>query len=102
MKTDKQIIKYLPDKLEHKQYCQLTQEQASLYEAVVKDVEAKLEDAEEINRKGLILPTLLKLKQVCNHPAQFLQDNSEFSPTRSHKLERLIEFPNLNLYNFPK
>lgn len=37
------------------------------------------------------MSTLLKLKQVCNHPAQFLQDNSEFSPTRSHKLERLIE-----------
>ncbi|MEQ8536278.1 MAG: DEAD/DEAH box helicase [Coleofasciculus sp. D1-CHI-01] len=91
VKTDKQIIKDLPDKLEHKQYCQLTQEQASLYEAVVKDVEAKLEDAEGINRKGLILSTLMKLKQVCNHPAQFLQDNSEFSPTRSHKLERLLE-----------
>ncbi|HBB34461.1 MAG TPA: ATP-dependent helicase [Cyanobacteria bacterium UBA8803] len=91
VKTDKQIIKDLPDKIEHKQYCNLTKEQASLYEAVVKEVEAKLAEAEGIQRKGLILSTLMKLKQVCNHPAQFLQDGSEFSPERSHKLERLVE-----------
>lgn len=91
MKTDKQVIKDLPDKVEHKQYCNLTKEQASLYEAVVKDVERQLEEAEGIQRKGLILSTLMKLKQVCNHPAQFLQDSSEFVPERSHKLERLAE-----------
>ncbi len=91
VKTDKQVIKDLPDKVEHKQYCNLTKEQASLYEAVVKDVERQLEEAEGIQRKGLILSTLMKLKQVCNHPAQFLQDSSEFLPERSHKLERLAE-----------
>ncbi len=91
VKTDKQVIKDLPDKLEHKQYCNLTKEQASLYEAVVKDVEQQLEEAQGIQRKGLILSTLMKLKQVCNHPAQFLQDSSEFTPERSHKLERLAE-----------
>ncbi|MCA1992576.1 MAG: DEAD/DEAH box helicase [Coleofasciculus sp. S288] len=91
VKTDKQVIKDLPDKVEHKQYCNLTKEQASLYEAVVKDVEKQLEEAEGIQRKGLILSTLMKLKQVCNHPAQFLQDASEFVPERSHKLERLAE-----------
>lgn len=91
VKTDKNIIKDLPDKIEHKQYCYLTKEQASLYEAVVKDVEAQLDDSEGIQRKGLILSTLMKLKQICNHPSQFLQDNSSFTSARSHKLERLGE-----------
>ena len=91
LKTDKQIIKDLPEKIEHKQYCNLTKEQASLYEAVVKDVIDQLEDAEGIQRKGLIFSTLMKLKQICNHPRQFLQDSSEFSAERSHKLERLGE-----------
>ncbi|NES72692.1 MAG: DEAD/DEAH box helicase, partial [Okeania sp. SIO2D1] len=91
VKTDKEIIKDLPDKVEHKQYCNLTKEQASLYEAVVKEVEKELEEAEGIKRKGLMLATLMKLKQVCNHPRQFLQDNSQFTPERSHKLERLGE-----------
>jgi SNF2 family DNA or RNA helicase len=91
VKTDQSIIKDLPDKVEQKQYCNLTKEQASLYEAVVKDVEKQLQDAEGIQRKGLILSTLMKLKQICNHPMQFLQDNSEFTPERSHKLSRLVE-----------
>jgi len=91
VKTDKQIIKDLPDKVEHKQYCNLTREQASLYEAVVKDVEEQLQEVEGIQRKGLILSTLMKLKQICNHPRQFLQDGSKFSPDRSHKFARLGE-----------
>ena len=91
VKTDKDIIKDLPDKVEHKQYCNLTKEQASLYEAVVKEVAAQLEEAEGIQRKGLMLSTLMKLKQICNHPRQFLQDSSIFSKERSHKLERLTE-----------
>lgn len=91
VKTDPTIIKDLPDKIEHKQYCNLTKEQASLYEATVRDVMEQLEDAEGIQRKGLILSTLMKLKQICNHPRQFLQDYSEFTPERSHKLERLKE-----------
>jgi SNF2 family DNA or RNA helicase len=91
VKTDQSIIKDLPDKVEQKLYCNLTKEQASLYEAVVKDVEQKLAETEGIQRKGLILSTLMKLKQICNHPMQFLQDNSEFSAERSHKLSRLLE-----------
>ncbi len=91
LKTDERIIKDLPAKVEHKQYCNLTREQASLYEAVVKEVERSLEETEGIQRKGLILSTLLRLKQICNHPRQFLQDNSEFTPERSSKLERLQE-----------
>jgi SNF2 family DNA or RNA helicase len=91
VKTDKRIIDDLPDKIEQKMYCTLSPEQASLYEAVVKDVEEQLNEAEGIQRKGLILSTLLKLKQICNHPAQFLQDGSAFTTERSHKLQRLGE-----------
>ena len=91
VKTDQSIIKDLPDKVEQKIFCNLTKEQASLYEAVVKDVEEKINELEGIQRKGLILATLTKLKQVCNHPMQFLQDGSDFTPERSHKLTRLSE-----------
>ncbi len=91
LKTDQSIINDLPDKVEQKLYTNLTKEQASLYEVVVLNVEKQLQSAEGIQRKGLILSTLMKLKQICNHPAQFLQDGSEFSPLRSHKLSRLAE-----------
>ena len=91
VKTDKSIIKDLPDKVEQKLYCNLTKEQASLYEAVVKDISSDIDEMEGIQRKGIILSTLLKLKQICNHPRQFLQDESDFLPERSHKLSRLTE-----------
>jgi SNF2 family DNA or RNA helicase len=91
VKTDKAIIQDLPDKLEHKQYCNLTPEQASLYEAVTQEVAREIDTAEGMQRRGLILATLLRLKQICNHPRQFLQDGSEFSAQRSHKLKRLSE-----------
>jgi len=90
LKTDKTIIADLPDKMEMKVFCNLTQEQASLYEAVVKEMLAKIEESEGIERKGLVLSTLLKLKQVCNHPAQFVADGSAL-PGRSGKLARLEE-----------
>ncbi len=57
----------------------------------MQDVAAQLDEAEGIQRKGLILATLMKLKQICNHPAQFLQDGSAFSSERSLKLKRLAE-----------
>ncbi|MGB3137459.1 MAG: DEAD/DEAH box helicase, partial [Nodosilinea sp.] len=91
LKTDQSIIKDLPDKVEQKLFCNLTAEQASLYEAVLKDVTEQLETTEGIQRKGLILATLTKLKQICNHPRQFLQDESEFTAERSHKLSRLLD-----------
>jgi SNF2 family DNA or RNA helicase len=94
LKTDKSIIADLPEKNEMKVWCNLTREQASLYEAVVKDMVAQIEEAEAsgIQRRGLILATLLKLKQVCNHPAQFMGDrNSSVLEDRSGKLIRLEE-----------
>ena len=71
-------------------FCTLTKEQASLYAAVVDETAAQIESAEGIKRKGLVLATLSKLKQVCNHPAQFLGDHSAVAG-RSGKLARLTE-----------
>ena len=90
MKTDKSIISDLPDKIEMKEYCTLTKEQASLYKAVVDELQEKIESAEGIDRRGLVLALLIKLKQVCNHPAHFLGDNSAIED-RSGKLKRLTE-----------
>jgi SNF2 family DNA or RNA helicase len=90
LKTDKSIIADLPHKLEMKVYCPLTREQASLYAAAAKEAGEALEAAQGIQRKGLVLATLTRLKQVCNHPAQFLGDNSPLGG-RSGKLARLTE-----------
>jgi len=90
MKTDSSIISDLPDKIEMKEYCTLTKEQASLYKAVVDELHEKIKSAEGIDRRGLVLALLLKLKQVCNHPAHFLGDNSAII-NRSGKLQRLTE-----------
>ncbi len=90
LKTDKSIIQDLPEKFEIKEYCSLTKEQASLYQAVVDDLQKKIQSAEGINRRGLVLASLMRLKQVCNHPAQYADDHSELEG-RSGKLERLVE-----------
>ncbi len=90
LKTDPKVIKDLPKKMEMKVFCNLTSEQASLYEAVVKEMLEKIENSEGIERKGLVLATLMKLKQICNHPALFLQDGSILLG-RSGKLKRLEE-----------
>ncbi|WP_410508390.1 DEAD/DEAH box helicase [Methanosarcina hadiensis] len=102
LKTDTSIISDLPEKMEMKTYCTLTKEQASLYAAVLEDIEEAMEDAEEgIQRKGIILSALTRLKQVCNHPAQFLKDNSALLG-RSGKLARLTEMLDVVLENGEK
>lgn len=90
LKTDRSIISDLPDKMEMKVMCNLTKEQATLYAAIIKEVEESLMETEGIQRRGLVLATLTKLKQVCNHPAQFMQDGSSIYG-RSGKLARLTE-----------
>ena len=90
VKTDKTIISDLPEKLEMKVFCNLTAEQATLYQAVVDDMLSRIEEAEGHQRRGLVLATMTKLKQVCNHPAQFLRDGSRLAG-RSGKLARLEE-----------
>ncbi len=92
LKTDPEIVKELPEKLEMKVFCNLTREQATLYAAAVRALEEDLEDkaTEGIERKGKILASISKLKQICNHPAHFLRDNSPLEG-RSGKLTRLTE-----------
>jgi SNF2 family DNA or RNA helicase len=91
LKTDKSIISDLPEKQEMKVWCTLTQEQASLYQATVTDMLSRIDDAsDDITRRGLVLATMAKLKQVCNHPAHLLGDGSRL-PGRSGKLARLEE-----------
>jgi non-specific serine/threonine protein kinase len=90
LKTDRSIIADLPEKLEMREFCNLTREQATLYQAVVDDMLARIDEAEGIERRGLVLATMLKLKQVCNHPAQFLADGSSVAG-RSGKVARLVE-----------
>ena len=90
VKTDKSIIADLPEKLEMDVFCNLTAEQAALYQAVVDDMLERIENTDGIERRGLVLATMTKLKQVCNHPSQFLRDGSALAG-RSGKLERLDE-----------
>ncbi|HEX8359911.1 MAG TPA: DEAD/DEAH box helicase, partial [Longimicrobium sp.] len=90
LKTDRRIIRDLPAKHEMRVFCNLTREQASLYQATVDEMIARVEESTGIERRGLVLATLLKLKQVCNHPAQLLQDGSAL-PGRSGKVARLEE-----------
>jgi hypothetical protein len=90
LKTDPAVISDLPEKIEMKQLCTLTAEQASLYQAVLDDMLGKIERSDGIERKGLVLATMSRLKQVCNHPAQLLRDGSRVAG-RSGKLARLEE-----------
>ncbi len=95
LKTDPAISPELPDKFEFKTYCSLTPEQITLYQAVVEATLNRAEEAEaagesEFSRRGAVLGALLRLKQVCNHPAHYLGDGSAL-PGRSGKLDRLTE-----------
>lgn len=90
LKTDKAIIQDLPPKNEMKEYCGLTKEQAALYRAVTNESLRQIAAADGIRRRGIILATLTKLKQVCNHPRHLLGDSSELRH-RSGKLNRLTE-----------
>lgn len=74
LKTDKRVIDDLPDKTELKAWCHLSPSQAALYQRAVKDLAAALEDAEGIGRKGVVLSFLMRFKQICNHPSQWLGD----------------------------
>jgi hypothetical protein len=90
LKTDRGIIQDLPEKQEMKVFCNLTREQASLYQATVDDMLRRIEQSDGIQQRGLVLSMLTRLKQACNHPAQLLGDGSALAG-RSGKLERLEE-----------
>jgi SNF2 family DNA or RNA helicase len=90
VKTDRSVIADLPDKQEMKVYCSLTREQATLYEAVLQDTMRRIAESEGIQRRGLVLSLLTRLKQVCDHPALLMHDGSPLAG-RSGKLARLGE-----------
>lgn len=90
MKTDKRVIADLPDKTEVKAYCGLSKTQAALYEQSVHELAAQLENAEGIRRRGLVLAFIMRFKQICNHPSQWLRDGT-YDPAASGKFRRLSE-----------
>ncbi|GAB3085247.1 DEAD/DEAH box helicase [Corynebacterium aquatimens] len=94
LKSDPAIIDDLPDKIEHVVPVDMTKEQAALYTALVEDMEAQLGQREGIERKGLVLTTITRIKQICNHPAHFLGDGSAVTDKgrhRSGKVAMLME-----------
>ncbi|MGF1672354.1 MAG: DEAD/DEAH box helicase, partial [Rivularia sp. (in: cyanobacteria)] len=90
LKTDRDIIQDLPEKQEITVFCGLTPEQAKLYQQVVEDSLSQIDDAEGLQRRGMILGLLVKLKQICNHPAQYLKKD-KLEHHDSAKLQRLEE-----------
>ncbi len=92
LKTDKTVISDLPDKVEIKAYTALTKKQVVLYTSLVKEIEKSLQvtDEKSIDRKGLVLASLMKFKQICNHPDQYLGQKS-FEHTQSGKFSKLAE-----------
>ena len=90
VKTDKAIIADLPDKLEKINYVGLSKKQAVLYRKYVADLADKLEETDGMQRRGLVLASLTKLKQICNHPDQYLGQMA-YDPKESGKFEMLRE-----------
>ena len=90
LKTDREIISDLPDKTETARYCYLSRAQVKLYGQVVRTMKREMESAVDIARRGLVLRSLLRLKQVCNHPSQLLGDG-EYRPADSGKFLGLAE-----------
>ncbi len=88
LKTDKSVIADLPDKTEMKAFCQLTRKQAALYQQAVKDLAKQIKEKDGIERRGLVLSFLMRFKQICNHPSQWLGDGG-WSEEDSGKWTRL-------------
>lgn len=89
IKTDKSIISDLPDKIENNQFCSLTPEQTILYESVVQESIRAIEDKDGIARRGLVLKLMTALKQIGNHPHQYLKEGNS-SPSLSGKATLLL------------
>ncbi|MBW4644942.1 MAG: DEAD/DEAH box helicase [Goleter apudmare HA4340-LM2] len=90
LKTDRDIIQDLPEKQEMTVFCGLTTDQAALYQKVVEASLSEIDAATGLQRRGMILGLLVKLKQICNHPAQYLKE-STLEKHHSAKLQRLDE-----------
>jgi len=91
LKSDKSIISDLPEKIEQDQYCTLTKPQAALYESVVREgLKTIAGESETFKRQGLVLQMILALKQICNHPSQYLKQGGG-DVSASGKAERFFE-----------
>ena len=90
LKTDRTVIADLPDKTEVNAYCLLSRTQAALYEQAVRDLRERLARADGMERRGLVLASLMRLKQICNHPSHWLGDGA-WRPADSGKWARLTE-----------
>ena len=88
LKTDKSIIADLPDKTEMKAFCGLAKRQAAMYAKSVEELALALEGLDGMERRGLVLAYLMRFKQICNHPSQFLGDGG-YEPAHSGKFDRL-------------
>jgi len=90
LKTDKSVITDLPDKTEVNAYCLLSRRQAALYKQGVDEMRQAIEELDGIERRGVVLAFLMRFKQICNHPSQWLGDGG-YEPADSGKLSRLRE-----------
>jgi len=90
LKSDKRVIADLPDKTEVRAFCGLTKKQMALYQQSVDELRAELQAADGIKRRGIVLASLMRLKQICNHPSQWLGDGA-YAPAESGKFARLTE-----------
>lgn len=90
LKSDKKVISDLPDKTEMQTFCNLSKEQAMLYQQAVEELSESLRSSKGIERRGLVLSYLLRFKQICNHPSQWLGYGG-YNPVESGKFLRLRE-----------
>jgi non-specific serine/threonine protein kinase len=90
LKTDKSVISDLPEKTEVNAYCLLSKRQAALYQQSVDEMRRAIEELDGIERRGVVLAFLMRFKQICNHPSQWLGDGC-YEPAESGKLSRLRE-----------
>ena len=90
LKTDKSVIADLPDKTEINAYCLLSKRQIALYQQSVDEMRTAITELDGIERRGVVLAFLMRFKQICNHPSQWLGDGG-YEPTDSGKLARLRE-----------
>ena len=94
LKTDRTVIADLPEKTEVRAFCGLTKYQIALYEQAVRELQQRIEKVDGIQRRGIVLASLMRLKQICNHPSQGAGDGGaegEYAPERSGKFQRMAE-----------